>query len=278
LNLNYLYCQRCGNASQAGSQVCQNCGSPLQAQPLPPAQSPIPQQFAPPTNIYPVYAQPRLPKKKYILPGIISGMLVTIAVAAVVFLMPEVQTQNAARQAETQAAAALKYSAITLNKNDFPPGFEILTAEEAAARGVVDLMPNYVSSHSQGNVVFSTTALDSNANTSKSVFVQAWVFAPFSQEELIKFKKGLTNQTVSDQFSSVYDDVKIWPDAGFLGDGSIGITFTFSGTTFKGQFVQGCRGDAVFMVGSIWDSNTVHKPDTLYLASRLDEQIKALQR
>jgi hypothetical protein len=279
LNLNYLYCQRCGNASQAGSQVCQNCGSPLQAQTLPPAQSPIPQQFAPPVNIYPVYAPLSLPKKKSILPGIISGMLVTIAVAAVVFLLPDISSQNTARQAETQAAATLKYSAITLSQNDFPPGFEILTAEEAAARGVVDLTPNYVSSHSKANVVFSTTAILGNANTSNSVFVQAWVAAPLSQEELSKYKSDFANPAASiDQYPSTFSDLKIWQEAGNLGNGSMGITFTLSGTTFKGEFITGYRGDAIFTVGSIWDSNTVHKPDTLYLASRLDEQINALQR
>jgi hypothetical protein len=334
MNQNYVYCQRCGNASLAGSQFCQSCGSPLQAASLPPTQVPVPQQYVPPANVYPGYVPPQQPKKKDKAPWIILAVVLVLAVAVVAVLMLVVLPQNNAKQAGTQTAVALQnkqqataqaateavasqktvqaiaqltvnayptpqptepplptpditggtdYSSITLNQDDFPAGFELLTPEEAASMGFgVDAMSSSLAGFTSADPVFTTTALLLDSNNSSFEVVFAMVSAPLSQSDITGFENEISNPEVAKASfaSGLGGDVVLWPDAGYLGNGSIGFTYSIdsAGTIISGDVVIGYRGDAMFMVMSMWlDATTVHQADTLYLASRLDDQIFFLQ-
>lgn len=311
MNQPVVFCTHCGWQNPAANSFCDRCGAalPVAQPPAYPQQSPPPPAYpqqTPPPPPYGVYPPPA-PRKANALPWIILAVVVVAAAAAIIFLLtrgnpsanpqstlaagvtPPVlspvspkNTPTSRPPASTLTLSGSAYDAVNLTTADLPPGFDIISDEEAAEMGLdMEAFGSTLSGFTTTDPVKSITALKFTSSEFEMAFVL--IAAPISPFEMTNFDKEVSNpaQAVENFSEGLGGPAEYWAAGSTVGEASIGMFFSIDsgdGMVLLGDVIVFRRGDALAMVLTFYLEGGAHEVDTRLLAQKVDIQIQNIQR
>lgn len=305
VNQPVVFCTHCGWQNPAANSFCDRCGAALPVAQLPayPQQSPPPPAYPQQTPPPPPYGgyPPPASRKANALPWIILAVVVVAAAAAIIFLLtrgnppanpqstlaagvtPPVNATPTLRLStpKTSTGGAM-YDAVTLTEADLPPGFDIISDEEAAEMGLdMEAFGSTLSGFTTTDPVKSITALKFTSSEFEMAFVL--IAAPISPFEMTNFDKEVSNpaQAVENFAEGLGGPAEYWAAGSTVGEASIGMFFSIDsgdGMVLLGDVIVFRRGDALAMVLTFYLEGGAHEVDTRLLAQKVDIQIQNIQR
>lgn len=312
MNQPVIFCTRCGAQNPAANPFCARCGAPLpavqppaypQTHPPPPA---YPQQPPPPPP-YGGYPSPPAPRQANALPWIILAVVVVAAAAVIIFLLtqgnqpaspqstlaagvtppvlspaPPKNTPTSRPPAPTPTLSGSAYDAVNLSAADLPPGFELISDEEAAEMGLdMESFATMLSGFTTADPVNSITALKFTSSEFEMAFVL--IAAPLSPFEMTNFDKEVSNpaQAVESFAEGLGGPAEYWAAGSTVGETAVGMYFSLDsggGMILLGEVIVFRRGNALAMVLTFYLDGGMHEVDTRLLAQKVDFQIQNIQR